>query len=135
MIPLLHDAAAAGSPRLVEESEVDDMIVARTSMCPHPGKTVCIRVSGDSMSPILENGYIVAIDTAETDHRRLYNHMVAARDPEGGVTIKWFRNHGGEEMLIPQHTSTRYPPVLIGRDQWKIIGKVLWWIGMPPPAR
>lgn len=135
-IPLLKDAAAAGTPRQVQEREIEDMLPMPESLCPHPDSIVCIRVEGDSMSPVLEPGYIVAVDTAETDRARLYNQMVAARDPEGGVTIKWFRKSGNSEMLIPNHTSKRHQPVVIvaaaeGEQGWSIIGKVLWWIGIP----
>jgi hypothetical protein len=35
-------------------------------------------------------------------------------------------------LLIPQHTSPEYPPSLISREPgWKIVGKVIWWIGKP----
>lgn len=135
-IPLLKDAAAAGTPRQLQENEIDDMLPVPGSLCPHPDAIVCIRVEGDSMSPVLEPGYIIAVDTAQTDRARLYNQMVAARDPEGGVTIKWFRKSGTAEMLLPNHTSKRHQPVVLappaeGEQGWTIIGKVLWWIGMP----
>jgi SOS-response transcriptional repressor LexA len=87
---------------------------------------------GDSMSPILEDGYVVAIDTADRDPKKLLNAMVAARDPEGGVTIKWLRKVGDDVMLIAQHTSPRYNPIFLNREPgWAIIGKVLFWIGKP----
>jgi SOS-response transcriptional repressor LexA len=134
-IPLLKDAAAAGTPRQLQEREIDDVLPMPGSLCPHPDKIVCIRVEGDSMSPVLEPGYIVAVDTAQTDRARLYNQMVAARDPEGGVTIKWLRRSGKNAVLVPQHTSRRHPIIMLGPEEeesgWHIVGKVLWWIGMP----
>jgi hypothetical protein len=62
--------------------------------------------------------------------------MVAARGPEGGVTIKWLRKVGKDLLLIPQNTSKRHQPVILTRggeegSGWHIVGKVLWWIGMP----
>jgi phage repressor protein C with HTH and peptisase S24 domain len=131
-IPLLKDAAAAGPPRSIDERDVDERLVVPRRMCPHPDDTVCIRVSGDSMSPVLEDEYVVAVDTKQQDPLQLYNQMVVARDPEGGVTIKWLRKVDDELMLLPQHTSVRHPPTLISKTSgWKIVGRVLWWIGEP----
>jgi transcriptional regulator with XRE-family HTH domain len=131
-VPLLHDPAAAGSPRLIEAAAVDRMVIADARDCPHPDATVCISVRGESMSPVLEDGYIVALDTFDTEPKRLVNEMVAARDPDGGVTIKWLRHVGSELMLIAQHTSPRFQPILLNREPgWKVIGRVLWWIGKP----
>jgi SOS-response transcriptional repressor LexA len=136
IIPLLKDPAAAGTPRQMQEREIDEMLPMPGTLCPHPDAIVCIRVEGDSMSPVLEAGYIVAVDTAQTERVRLYNQMVAARDPEGGVTIKWFRKSGTSEVLLPNHTSKRHQPVVLtpvaeGEQGWAIIGKVIWWIGVP----
>jgi len=136
-IPLLKDAAAAGQPRQIDEREVQETLPMPRSLCPHPDSIVCVRVEGDSMSPFLEAGYIVAVDTSQFDYRKLVKQMVAARDPEGGVTIKWLRKSGKEFMLVPQRTSPRHEPVLLTRDgdmvsEWAIVGQVIWWIGMPP---
>jgi SOS-response transcriptional repressor LexA len=136
-IPLLKDAAAAGTPRQMQEEEIDEILPLPASLCPHPDKIVCFRIAGDSMSPLLEEGYIVAVDTDQHDQARLNAQMVAARDPEGGVTVKWLRRVGRDWMLVPQHTSKRHQPVILtrgGNDEgasWQIVGKVLWWIGMP----
>lgn len=135
-LPLLKDSAAAGSPRLIEEANVEDVLLVPARFCPHPIETTCIRISGDSMSPLLEDGYVVAVDTAEVEAQRLYNEMVAARDPEGGVTIKWLRKVGPDLLLVPQHTSTRYQPIILTRTSgWKIVGRVVWWLGFPPAPR
>ena len=134
-IPLLRDSAAAGTPRQMDEREIDQVIPFSKSLCPNPDDTVCIKIVGDSMSPMLLDGYIAAVDTAQRDPVRLVNEMVAARGPDGGVTVKWLRKSGKDLMLIPQHTSKRHQPVILTRDgddsQWGIVGKVLWWIGQP----
>jgi SOS-response transcriptional repressor LexA len=135
-IPLLKDPAATGTPRQVNENEIEDFLAFPGSLCPHPDEIVCIKVQGDSMSPLLEDGYIVAVDTAQTDRARLHGQMVAARDPEGGVTIKWLRKLGKQEILLSQHTSQRHQPTILSQQEdqesgWAVVGKVLWWIGMP----
>jgi SOS-response transcriptional repressor LexA len=135
-IPLLKDPASTGSPRQIDEGDIEDYMPLPGSLCPNPDATVCIKVVGDSMSPMLEDGYIVAVDTAQTDRARLHGQMVAARDPEGGVTIKWLRLSGRQEILLPQHTSKRHQPVILSSSEddesgWAVVGRVLWWIGMP----
>ncbi|HWR36000.1 MAG TPA: S24 family peptidase [Clostridia bacterium] len=131
-VALLKDAAAAGSPRLIDSAAVEDVLVFRRRSIPHPESTICLRIAGESMTPILEDGFVVCVDTHEQDHSHLYNEMVAARDPDGGVTVKWLRKVGADDMLIAQHTSPRFPPVLLSREPgWRIIGRVLFWIGRP----
>ena len=130
-IPLLKDAAAAGSPRLIEESQIEDTIFGWRRQCPHPEDMVAIKIDGDSMSPVLEQGYIAVVDTAAHDAQKLIGRMVAARDPEGAVTIKWLRRVEGKLMLLPQHTSLRFQPIFLN-PEWGIVGEVVWWIGQVP---
>jgi transcriptional regulator with XRE-family HTH domain len=129
-VALLKDSAAAGSPRMIQEAEIERVILADAHDCPHPDDMVAIRIAGDSMSPVLETGYIAVIDTAVHTAKELVGHMVAARDPEGAVTIKWLRDVEGRLMLLPQHTSLRFPPIFL-HPGWELIGEVVWWIGRP----
>jgi SOS-response transcriptional repressor LexA len=129
-IPLLKDAAAAGLPRLIQEREIAEKLLLPRKWFPDAQAVRCIRVKGDSMSPILEDDYIVAIDTTQADPRKLVGQMVAAGDPEGGVTVKWLRRTGSNLILVPQHTSVRHNPVVL-EPGWRIIGRVLFWIGKP----
>lgn len=132
-VPLLKDAAAAGSPRLIDQAAVEETLIVPRRFCPHPDDTTCIRVQGDSMSPTLKDGYVVAIDTVKADPRHLVEKMVAARDGEGGVTIKWLRFSDGEYMLVAQHTSPKYQPIILSKHpEWKIIGKVVWCLFQAP---
>jgi transcriptional regulator with XRE-family HTH domain len=135
-VPLLRDAAAAGAPRMIEEKDVEEWLMISKRFAPNPESVRCVRIKGDSMSPILEEGYIVAIDTADREPKRLVKHMVAASDPDGGVTIKWLRKSAGELLLVPQHVSVRYYPVILTKEAgWRIVGRVMWWIGQPPPPK
>jgi SOS-response transcriptional repressor LexA len=132
-VPLLKDAAAAGSPRLIDAADVEDVLIVPRKFCPHPDFTTCIRVTGDSMSPVLEEGYVVAVDTTAGDTKELVGKMVAARDPDGGITIKWLRQIKNDVLLVPNHTSTRHQPVILSKEPgWKIVGKVVWWFAQAP---
>jgi len=134
-VRLLKDPVAAGTPRAMDEKELEDMLLLPRKWFPHPGEIYAVRVCGDSMSPTIENGYIVFIDTARRDPKLLVEKMVAAREG-AGVTIKWLRRDGSTFMLVPQHTSTKYPVRIMRRDgDFSIVGEVVRWIGCPQPVR
>lgn len=134
LVPLLRDAAAAGTPRAVNETEVDRLIPIPQDWLPHGGNLYAMKVRGDSMDPILLDGHIVIIDTSQNDPASLINEMVAADDD--GVTIKWLREDEGDFMLLPNRVSVRHPiRRLRPGGNVRIVGRVVKWIGEPPRAR
>jgi len=104
LVPLLKDAVAAGTPRQVDENEIERRIPMLKEWLPRSGKIVALKVSGDSMDPIIQHGHIVLVDTTMRDATKLVEKMVAAREGDG-VTIKWLRKDGPHYMLVPQHTA------------------------------
>ncbi len=125
-LPLLKDAAAAGPALLVDESEIESYIIVPASQArPGPDWITCIRVHGDSMEPILKQGYIVAVDSSVTDPLKLQEKMVVAYVDEG-VTIKHLDRVGNQWVLAPENKAYRQQP--LGHDD-RIIGRVAWWYG------
>lgn len=126
-IPLLSDPAAAGSPRIIDEQIIERDVVLPAGVMRHPLDTVCIKVSGDSMAPILQEGYIIAVDAAERDRAQLIHQMVVVKEltgDEAGITIKWLDRLGREYVLTPENKA--YQPQAMTRDH-QIIGRVIWW--------
>ncbi|KKK73568.1 hypothetical protein LCGC14_2892520, partial [marine sediment metagenome] len=126
-IPLLSDPAAAGSPRIIDEQIIERDVVIPAEVLRHPLDTVCIKVSGDSMAPILQEGYIVAVDAAQRDPARLIHQMVVVKEltgDEAGTAIKWLDHLGREYILTPENKA--YQPQAMTRDHY-IIGRVVWW--------
>jgi len=125
-IPVLRDAAAAGSPREIVEADIDGYALIYYAWCPNPHNFTCVRVRGDSMAPILEDGALVAIDHAQRDPLLLHQKMVAARH-EGGVTIKWLERRPDHTLsLVPENKS--YSPIVLPRTPDNpVIGMVAWW--------
>ncbi len=125
-IPLLKDEAAAGSPREISEHDLDGFALIYYSWCPNPANFTCVHVRGDSMSPILTDGAIVAIDHAQRDPRLLRHRMVTARY-EDGVTIKWLDlDASGQLLLVPENK--HYPTLTLPRTPANpIVGMVAWW--------
>ena len=134
-VPLLRDPTAAGTPRVVDENEIETILAVHRSFAPPGAALVALRVSGQSMSPILEDGYVVVVDTAQTEAKRLKGQIVVARS-EGEVTVKWLRAMGRSYLLVPQNVSGRYElQELKEGDGWGIVGCVLHWLGFPPSKR
>lgn len=99
------------------------------------GELIALRITGDSMAPIIQDGYIVIIDTSKRQAKQLVEKMVAAREDDG-VTIKWLRRDGDTFLLVPQHVSPRHPVRIVQPfGDFSIVGEVVKWIGEPPPAR
>ena len=134
-VPLLKDPAAAGTPRVLDENEIEAVIPFPRDWLPRGGKLYAVRVAGDSMSPILNDGYVVLIDTTQRDPKKLVEKMVAAREGDG-VTIKWLRHADGVYMLQPQHSSARHQVrVMKSESDHSIVGAVVMWIGQPVPVK
>ncbi len=134
-IPLLKDAAAAGTARAVNEKEIEAIVPFPRIWIGNSGNLYAIKVDGDSMSPILESGYIAIVDVTQRDPKKIINRMVAARERDG-VTIKWLRHQDGLYLLVPQHTSQDHPVrVMREEGEWSIAGVVVKWIGQPPPPK
>jgi SOS-response transcriptional repressor LexA len=134
-VPLLHDALAAGFGREISEQDIDREIPFAAALMPHGGKLRALRVSGNSMAPIVEEGYVVVIDMSQQDPRKLVGQMVAAREASG-VTIKWLRKDKDLYLLVPQHVSPHIPVRIMREDEdWGIVGVVLKWIGYPPASK
>jgi SOS-response transcriptional repressor LexA/DNA-binding XRE family transcriptional regulator len=135
-IPLtgLHAGALGepGSPQgMLQDSPPEEMIAAPALWCENPRETICLRVKGSSMAPLIENGDIVAVDTSMTD----------PEDLNGKITVAWHRQSGlalarlivSEGVQLLESENRHYLPIRIEKDrQWRIMGKVLWWIRKAP---
>jgi SOS-response transcriptional repressor LexA len=119
-IPFLHDAP------------VESMIAAPKDWCPHPTSTSCLRVRGESMMPTICDGYIVAVDSSQTDRSKLDGKLVIASKKDKGLTVSRFKRYDHTEVL--QTENPHYESVTLGHKngKWKVVAKVLWWIGQAP---
>jgi SOS-response transcriptional repressor LexA len=132
-IPVLPVTVAThggkGDPALsLDQSRPESVLAAPIEWCPNPSDTTCLRVQGRSMMPLLNNGYIVAVDTSQTDRRTLTGQVVIAENEGQGLIVSRFQRFGSTEVLIPENRE--YDPTALLPD-WRVVGKVLWWIGYP----
>jgi len=134
-IPLVAGSVAAGVGRAISGRDIEATLTFPREWLPRGGNIVAVRVTGDSMTPILDDGYIVLIDTAQRDPKRAVERMVAARDGDG-ITIKWLRQDGDIYMLVPNHTTPRHAVrIMRAEGNASICGVVVKIIADPPKPR
>jgi len=136
-IPLLNVIAASHGEKgddipFLHDAPVQSMIAAPKDWCPHPSSTSCLRVKGHSMAPTIADGYIVAVDSSQTDRNKLDGKIVIAWKKDKGLTVSRFRRYDHTETLQPENP--RYESVTLGNknSKWKVVARVLWWIGKAP---
>jgi len=129
-VPLLSDAAAAGSPRVMEDQvdESDPYCVIHRRIAPRPADYRACWIEGDSMDPPLPSGSIVVVHLTERDPARLHGQMVAARI-EGGVTVKHAYFNGPVLSLVPGNPDRAAHPIYtinMIEEPDAIIGRVVY---------
>lgn len=135
-IPLLKVVAASSKDRgdslsLLNDAPIEGMIAAPKDWCPNPAYTSCLRVRGNSMTPLINDGYFVAVDSSHIDLNNLDGKIVIAWHKDVGLTISRFRRYDHTEVLVPENPE--YGAITISASQpWKIIATVLWWMGKAP---
>ena len=79
------------------------------------------------MSPLIDDGDIVALDYAQSDPGELNGKIVVAWHPEHGLSLSRFLRIDGLQLL--ESENREYEPIVFGKDRnWRLVGKVLWWI-------
>lgn len=136
-VPLLKIAAASHGQKgddipFLHDAPIESMIAAPKDWCPRPSSTSCLRVRGNSMMPTICDGYIVAVDSSQTDRSTLDGKIVIAWNKDKGLTVSRFRRYDQTEIL--QSENPQYESTTLGHknDNWKVVAKVLWWIGKAP---
>ncbi|HTC62014.1 MAG TPA: S24 family peptidase [Candidatus Saccharimonadales bacterium] len=118
-VPMLHDAP------------IESMLAAPKEWCPSPASTYSLRVRGNSMNPMIYDGFILVVDSSQTNRTQLNGKIVIAWHKNSGLTVSRFRRYDHTEVLQPENRE--YESVTLDRNNnWKIIAKVLWWIGKAP---
>jgi DNA-binding XRE family transcriptional regulator len=112
--------------------EPEGMLAAPGVWCPNPTLTSSLRVKGTSMEPLLHDGYIIVVDRGQKDRSKLKDRVIVAFCQQYGLVVSRLRRVGKVEMLVPDNRE--HEPVSLSHD-WRIVGKVLWWVGMPDPAK
>jgi SOS-response transcriptional repressor LexA/DNA-binding XRE family transcriptional regulator len=115
----------------LDQVSAEEMMAGPSAWCPNPAETSCLMVKGSSMSPMIENGDVVAVDSSQTDPAMLSGKVVVAWHREHGLSLARFLLVQGVQMLDSENHE--YEPVVLEKDRnWRIVGRVLWWIRKAP---
>ena len=132
-IPLLPVRAAAPGEKGDKVADLDQlepeaMLAAPAKWCPNPASTISLTVKGSSMSPLILDGYIIAVDTSITSHDDLVGRIVVAWNREKGLLVSRLIRFDHTDVLVSDHRE--YVSVSLATEsRWRIIGRVLWWTG------
>src|ERR1700677_720327 len=131
-IPVLPVVAATHGgkgdpPESLTDTPPETMLAAPSKWCPNPAYTSCLRVHGRSMMPLIHDGYIIVIDTSQTNRSKLYGHIVVATHKDHGLIVSRLQRFDHTEVLVPENRE--YESTAIAINGWRIVAKILWWIG------
>jgi SOS-response transcriptional repressor LexA len=135
-LPVLKVAVASHGGRgdsstLLQDAPVEAMIAAPNDWCPNPASTFCMRVTGDSMRPLINDGYILAVDSSQTRPSELNDRVVITWNKDLGLMVSRLQHYDHTEVLEPENKE--YESIVLNSvNKWKILAKVLWWIGKAP---
>jgi len=134
-VPVLRDEAAAGSPREINERDVDSFIAVPSKFVPKgTGVYTGIYIRGDSMEPILGDRFIVVVDHTQRDPVRLRGRMVAALVQEG-VLVKWLARESRRDRIVLRSQNPAYEDLILDSPETNpIIGDVVFWWGTQEKA-
>jgi SOS-response transcriptional repressor LexA/DNA-binding XRE family transcriptional regulator len=113
----------------------EGMWAAPAEWCPNHSATVSMRVKGNSMAPLVLDGYIIAVDTSDVARDDLVGQMVVAWHTEEKwlLTSRMLRFDHTEALVSDQRD---HPSILLGpQSKWRIVGKVPWWAGKPSQTK
>jgi len=92
----------------------------------NPARMVLMDVTGDSMSPVIEDGDTVLIDESKTDVFAGKIYAVAIDDE---ILVKYIDKIPGKYLLRSKNTEYEQIEIDIKREDihFRVIGRVLWW--------
>jgi SOS-response transcriptional repressor LexA/DNA-binding XRE family transcriptional regulator len=112
----------------LDQTLPERLLAAVSDWCPNPTSTICMRVKGNSMSPLILDGYIIAVDTSQLQHDKLIGQIVVAQHSEKGLLVSRLIRFDHMDALVSDQRE--YDSVSVaGKSSWRIVGKVLWWTG------
>jgi len=121
-----------GDPAIaLDQAHPESMLAAPSQWCPNPASTSCLRVHGRSMMPLIHSGYILVVDTSQTSRLKLQGQIVVAAHKDEGLIVSRLQRFEDTDVLVPENRE--YDSTTISSAGWRIMAKVLWWIGHPNP--
>jgi SOS-response transcriptional repressor LexA len=115
------------------DAEVQDVLLAPLTWCPHPENMISMHLAGDSMMPVIAPGSVIFVDTAVTDRTGLNRKLAVVSHRDLGFKVARFQRVQNSDLLMS--ANHRYSPLDVSNtSKWKIFGEVLWWVSRDPVA-
>lgn len=109
------------------QTEIEEVLFAPLSWCPHPENMIGMHLAGDSMVPLIPQDSIIFVDTGVVDRDRLHQRLVVVSHRDLGFKVARLQRVGGIDLLVS--ANHKYAPVDISNvSKWRVFGEVLWWI-------
>jgi len=127
-VPLLRDAGSLGSGYEINEKEIDGTVLIHSSCLEKGGEYRAIRLKGDSMSPVFNDGEIVAIDVKQKDPKKLKEKFIACHRGNYEVMIKRFWELKDKYYFesLNKDVERETGPIIVPKKDGLILGKVVW---------
>ncbi|HXA77150.1 MAG TPA: S24 family peptidase [Candidatus Acidoferrales bacterium] len=133
-IPILPVRAATPGAVGDEVSDLDQLKpeaiwAAPAEWCPNPASAISLRVAGNSMSPLILDGYFIAVDTSDISRDDLVGQIVVARNTEEKRLLvpRLIRFDHTDALMSDQRENQLVS--LANGSSWRVIGRVLCWTG------
>lgn len=117
--PALELSVAAGAGRELWDEPCERWIPLPDGT--PDGKYVALRVTGDSMVPLLHDGDTILVKLGD---ELVPDAVVVARVPDGGYVVKRVGGVVGSRVELAS-LNPEYPPIVIPRDPSLVLGTVL----------
>jgi hypothetical protein len=81
------------------------------------------------MSPLILDGYIIAVDTSDVSRDHLVGQIVVAWNRETKrLLVSRLLRFDRTDVLVPEEREHQSIS-LAAKSTWRIVGRVLWWTG------
>ena len=136
-IPLLEAFAhgdgngVSSPPPNLDGAKVERILTAPIDWCNNPEHLIGLNLRGNSMSPLIEEGSVIIVDTAKKDSADLDRKVVVASHRDHGLRVAWLNRVGTSELLVSENRQYQ-PAEVTGKSPWSILGEVIWWMTRPP---
>ena len=89
-----------------------------------------LRVAGDGMAPAITDGSVVAVDLSQFDPAKFNNAVVLAWHKDFGLLIRRLKKFGAAEVLVADADRSGSNTLTLDRN-WRILGRIVWWLSRP----
>ena len=127
-IPLVEAQLSGGNGSFVVSDNVREYCAFRKewlfNALGSPQGKYLLAVSGDSMSPTIQNGDTVMLDTIST---HIFDGNIYALRMDDTIMIKRLALRPGEKIMVISDNREEYEPYEAARKDIHVLGRIVWF--------